>query len=242
MNKASELYTGENSEYSKKIPTWHVEHADYKSNLVLRMIKKNDLLSKMHSPSYVSEVGCGGGGTLDKLYMTLPETTIFSGYDIAVDAINLAKQYEKDRLQFYCKDIFETDTQFDLLLAMDVFEHVPDYYSFLENCRKKATYKFFIIPMDINMMNILTNRLSKLYDKAGHIHFFNEDSALLTLRNCGYEIIDYTYHIAGFDFFKYGSTSLMTKLMALPRTIFFKFSPSLTLRYLGGGSLVVLAK
>jgi hypothetical protein len=154
----------------------------------------------------------------------------------------LAKPLKKDRLHFSCSDIFEAENKFDLLLALDVFEHVPDYYGFLENCRKKATYKFFIIPLDINLANIATNRLSRLYDKAGHIHFFNEDTALLTLKNCGYEIIDYTYNIAGLEFFKYKSTSLITKIMALPRVICSKFSPSLTLRYLGGGALVVLAK
>jgi hypothetical protein len=145
-------------------------------------------------------------------------------------------------MYFYCRDIFESDEHFDLLLSLDVFEHMPDYYGFLENCGKKATYKFFIIPLDINLANIITNRLSRLYDKAGHIHFFNEDTALLTLKNCGYEIIDYTYHIAGLDFFKYKSTALITKIAILPRLICSKISPSLTLRYLGGGALVVLAK
>jgi SAM-dependent methyltransferase len=242
MSNITNFYTGENSKYSKKIPTWHVEHADYKSKHVLRMINKHQLLTKVNAPFRVTEVGCGGGGVLGKLYHVLPNTTQFYGYDIAIDAINLAKPFENDRLHFYCNDIFKTDEHFDLLLSLDVFEHVPDYYGFLENCRKKATYKFFIIPLDISIVNIITNRLSLHCNRAGHIHFFNEDTALLTLRNCGYEIIDYTYRIAGFDFFKYKSTQLITKIAALPRVICFNISPSLTLRYLGGGSLVVLAK
>jgi SAM-dependent methyltransferase len=242
MSNITNLYTSENSEYSKKNKTWHMEHAGYKSDLVLRMIDKYQLLSKMPTPCIVSEVGCGGGGGLDKLYHAMPITTQFYGYDIAIDAINMAKSLEKDRLHFYCSDIFSTDDHFDLLLILDVFEHVPDYYGFLENCRKKATYKFFIIPLDISLVNIVTNRLSRLYDKAGHIHFFNEDTALLTLKNCGYEVIDYTYRVAGLDFFKYKSTGLITKIAALPRVICFNISPSLTLRFLGGGSLVVLAK
>jgi hypothetical protein len=139
-------------------------------------------------------------GGLDKLFHALPETVQFSGYDIAIDAINLAKSFEKDRLHFYCSDIFSNEDYFDLLLILDVFEHVPDY-GFLEKCREKATYKFFIIPLDISLVNIVTNRLSRLYDKAGHLHFFNEDTALLTLRNCGYEIIDYTYRIAKSNLF-----------------------------------------
>ncbi len=237
-----DLYANENSEYLQKNPTWHVEHADYKAKLVLDMITKHHLASDAEARFQVVDVGCGGGGVLDIVLTKMGNTVYGSGYDLAPDAIRMAQTRENERLHFFVGDVFEIEETFDLLLACDVFEHVPDYYGFLEKCRDKATYKFFIIPLDFNLPNLITNRFSTLYKKAGHIHFFNEDTALLTLRNCGYEIIDYTYNIAGLDFWKYQSTSLATKLLSIPRIICYRISPSLTLRFLGGGSLVVLAK
>jgi hypothetical protein len=65
MNNVTNLYTIEDSEYLKKNPTWHVEHAGYKSNLVLKMIEKHKILlekSALSTQFVIGEVGCGGGG------------------------------------------------------------------------------------------------------------------------------------------------------------------------------------
>jgi hypothetical protein len=59
--QVTSIYTDEGKKYLKKNPTWHLEHASYKSNLVLRMINKHQLLSKVDTPFSVAEVGCGGG-------------------------------------------------------------------------------------------------------------------------------------------------------------------------------------
>jgi hypothetical protein len=243
---STELYTGDNSEYLKKNPTWHVEHSPWKASQVLRILQKNGMITqsandKIGERGLFAEVGCGAGEILNQLHQQLPDSYHFHGYDIAPDAIALAQQRKKERLDFFNKNIFETDCFFDILMAIDVFEHVPDYYGFLKACKEKATYKLFHVPLDISVINLLLNRFSHLYDLAGHIHYFTDDTTLLTLRNCDYEIIDYQYTMRTFEFLVKG-TKWTTCLAALPRTLLNLISPKYTSRILGGGSLLVLAK
>ncbi|MDR0551880.1 MAG: class I SAM-dependent methyltransferase [Spirochaetaceae bacterium] len=239
------LYIGKNSEYLKKNPTWHREYSAWKVKKIYDILEKNRLIYDAERGDgrcrTFADVGCGAGGILSLLAEKLPANYLFEGYDISEDAISFCETLKHEKLRFYCKNIFEIDKRFDFLMAIDVFEHIPDYYTFLKLCKEKAVYKIFHIPLDISIVNVILNRFNHLYDLAGHIHFFTEDIALLALRNCGYEIIDYQFTMRAFDFLV-DEVKLITKIAALPRTLLNMISPKLTSRFLGGGSLLVLAK
>ena len=53
---------------------------------------------------------------------------------------------------FYADDMFNNTKFYDLIICADVFEHVEDYYGFLEKISKKAKYILFNIPLDINLL------------------------------------------------------------------------------------------
>jgi 2-polyprenyl-3-methyl-5-hydroxy-6-metoxy-1,4-benzoquinol methylase len=49
----------------------------------------------------------------------------------------------------------EKDTYFDVVMAIDVFEHVEDYLGFIRRLRVKGEYKVFHIPLDLSVQTVL---------------------------------------------------------------------------------------
>jgi hypothetical protein len=75
-------------------------------------------------------------------------------------------------------------------------------------------------------------------EQAGHLHYFMKDTALAALWDAGYEVFDWSYTAGAIDH----PRSIKAKLASWPRRIFTRLSPDLTVRVLGGYSLLVLAK
>jgi hypothetical protein len=236
------LYTKEGGiDYLKNNPTWDVEDSPWKTGLINLLFERNKLTYLFKN---IAEVGCGAGEILNQLYSVMPDNTLFWGYDISQIAIDIAKKREKDRLKYHCCNIFETDMFFDCLLVIDVIEHIPDYYGFLEKCKHKATYKIFHIPLDMHIVNLLFNRFSFLNNKSGHIHYFSFDSAIQTLQNNGYEIIDFEFTNTGFAYLNpKRKVKLSSRIAVLPRLFLSSIlGKNFSTRLLGGHSLLVLTK
>jgi hypothetical protein len=81
----------------------------------------------------------------------------------------------------------------DVLLIIDVFEHVPNYVGFVSKCRSLATFKVYHIPLDIHVSSVVRNTFDATRRQLGHIHVFTASSAIATLRDTGHEIIDQSY-------------------------------------------------
>jgi len=130
-----------------------------------------------------------------------------------------------------------------VLIAADVFEHIENYYSFLRNIRDKANYKVFVIPLDMNILTIMLNRFETSYERDGHLHFFCPATALLTLRNCGYEIIDFSFCDIRAMGRKTGNIRFRARFISpLQYCISATFGKDFCQRLLGGYSLIVLTK
>src|SRR3954452_3904644 len=113
-------YTG--GEYTRDNPTWHVEHSPWKAEQVLRIAERNGL-----RPAKVVEVGSGAGEILRTLQDRMPGDVSFVGYEIAPDAYELAVTRERPGLRFHLADFLQApEEDVDLLLVMDVIEHVED--------------------------------------------------------------------------------------------------------------------
>lgn len=231
---SQKLYTEENGEYLQKNPSWHTEDSPWKAEQIIKMLKRN-----VFQPKSIAEIGCGAGEILNQLYSSFPEDVSFTGYDISIDAINLAKQREKDRLKFKLENLLEEEASYDLLLIMDVIEHVDDYMGFLKKCKEKSKNVIVHIPLDISVQSILRNKPIQERNSIGHIHYFMKDTALATLADSNYEIIDYFYTAGGIEI---SNTSLLSKLAVLPRKLLFSMNKDFAVRLLGGYSLLVLIK
>ncbi|HVB74944.1 MAG TPA: methyltransferase domain-containing protein [Ktedonobacteraceae bacterium] len=182
-----ELYTSGN--YLKKNPTWHVGESPWKAREIMRMIARNKL-----EPETICEVGCGAGEILRLLQQNMHEKCTFWGYEISPQAYELCTSRTNDKLHFkLCDFTQEKEVFFDLILVMDVIEHLENYFNFLREIQPRSTYKIFQFPLDLSVRSILRNHVVKYRTTYGHIHYFTKDIALQMLKDLGYEVIDYFY-------------------------------------------------
>ena len=185
-------------------------------------------------------MGCGAGEALKQLQKSLGSACKLYGYDISPQAIDLAKSRANERLHFCLADLCSVEgAWFDLILALDVFEHMEDYYGFLRRLKARAHYKIFHIPLDISVQTVLRkNGLLKRRHLHDHLHFFTKETALQALQDAGYEVLDHFYTARSIDL----GDALGQRLLRLPRKLCFALHAELTVRILGGYSLLVLAR
>jgi cyclopropane fatty-acyl-phospholipid synthase-like methyltransferase len=216
-------------------PTWHAEHSPTKARWIDDLLKRNRL-----EPGTIAEVGCGSGEILVELRKRRPDAR-FTGFEISPQAYAICSVKQEPGLDFRLEDLLRAPTErFDLLLAIDVFEHVPDYMGFLKALKGKAEHVLFHIPLDLSVQALLRGTSYPiLRDRTGHLHYFFKYTALATLRDCGYEVVDWTYTRSSQDL---PGKGLRTKVANLPRRLMQLVSEDLSARLFGGYSLLVLAR
>ena len=223
-------------EYLKRNPHWHVGESPWKAKHILRMLRKNSL-----SPEFICDVGCGAGEVLKQLQDQLGGSCRFVGYDISSDALELSQTRANETLEFKLADILLEDSpRFDLLLLLDVLEHLEDYFTLLRGIKDRAEYKIFHIPLDLSVQTVLRRSgLTKVRDSYGHLHYFNKEIALRLLSELDYHVIDYYYTARAIE---QPTRELIRNLLKLPRKLLFAIHQDLAASILGGWSLLVLAK
>ena len=229
-----DMYT--DGDYLKNNPTWDVEDAPWKADLIIRMMQKHQI-----EPRTICEVGCGCGEILRQLQLKLSATTKLTGYEISPQAYELCKERSNDRLCFYLKNYCdELDNSCDLILLIDLIEHLEDYFQFLRDINSKSQYKILHIPLEMFILAVFHQQfLLGQKKKVGHLHFFTKDLALQMLRDLGYEIMDYSY-TAGCSLPR--DFGVKDRLLKIPRRLLFPIAPDITVRVFGGYSLLVLVK
>lgn len=218
--------------YLKINANWDQEHSPYKAKLIIELL--NDISAKS-----ILEVGCGAGEIIKILSSHFPNIQ-FTGYDISMDAAKFWNGKESQNLSFHCCDILESEKQVDVVLCLDVFEHISDYIGFLERLKLHGSYFIFKVPMDMNVMKLMTRGLAYARSEVGHIHYFNEWSAKATLSDCGYEI-----EVAKLSpaFLNVPPGNYRQWLAVIPRILaHFLLGSRLACKLLGGYSLMVRAK
>jgi len=225
-----------NQEYLLKNPTWHDEDSPWKASQIMELLGRNKINFKK-----VAEIGCGAGGVVKALANQLGEGRQFTGFDISPEAIGLAEKHRQPGLSFSCEDMLVSSEYYDLLLVIDVIEHIPDYLGFTAKCQTKARYKIYHIPLDIHVSSVLRARFVVGRRTVGHLHYFSAESALDTLSDTGHKVIDYMYTDGGVALAKL-HPSFRRTLANLPRQLVGFFSKKLSARWFGGYSLLVLAE
>ncbi len=225
-----------NGEYLKKNPSWHVEDSIWKARQIIDMLCRNDI-----QPKSICDVGCGAGEILNQLYLQMPEDTTLSGYEVSPQSFELCKERAKKRLNFYLKDFFqERDVFFDLVLCIDVLEHLEDYFSFLRNLKGRGRYKIFHVPLDISVQTVFRGSpILRARDRNGHLHYFTKEVVIETLKDTSYKILDYFYTAGSIDL---PASLSRTFLARLPRRALFALSEDMAVRILGGYSLLILTE
>ncbi|NOX59111.1 MAG: methyltransferase domain-containing protein [Planctomycetes bacterium] len=225
----------EDGEYLENNPSWHEEDSPWKARQIIKMIEKNGL-----NPTRICEIGCGAGEILCQLSEHFTGKEYF-GYEISPQAFELCEKKTASNRTFFHRDLFEEkDARFDLVMAIDVFEHVEDCFGFLRNLKETAEYKIFHIPLDLSVQSVLrSSPIIKSRRTVGHIHYFSKETALETLTDTGYEIVDHFYTNGTLELPNRGWKA---NLLKIPRKMAFAVSKDHAVRILGGFSLLVLAK
>jgi SAM-dependent methyltransferase len=221
--------------YFENNPAWHAGDSDWKADQIFQILRSNN-----EHPRYVVEVGCGAGGVVARLAKLMLETK-FVGYDISSHAIELAKPKATDRVQFVLGDYLVTQNQsFDLAICADVFEHIDDHFSFLRKLASKQNRVVFHVPLDLSLVSTLfPSILIKTRNLVGHIHYFNKETAEVTIKDCGFDIVDSRITAGCLAFPEPG---VKGRLFWAIRKTFYSISPKFAAKTLGGFSLIVLAK
>ncbi len=223
-----------NNQYLKNNANWHQEDSPYKFSIVKKMLKQNNI-----TLSNCADIGCGAGFITELLAKEYLETE-FIGFDQSTDVQKFWKKRSKFKnLIFTNKDIRKCNKIFDLIICLDVFEHVEDYFGFLKDLQKSSNRFIFNIPLDMNVMKILTNGIKLARTEVGHLHYFSEYTAIETLKDCGYIIKD--------SFLSPAFLSILPRnrrqLAVLPfRLLTLALGKSFSSRVFGGQSLVVYAE
>lgn len=226
----------DNGKYLANNPTWHEEDSPWKARHIAALLLKNGI-----RPKSLCEVGCGAGGVLAYLAGVLEPDVEFTGFDVSRQAVELCKTRGNPRLRYVHGDFLQEDHgHIDVVAAIDVFEHVDDYMGFLRALREKGVYKVFHIPLDLSAQAVLRGTpLMRARSLVGHLHYFTKDTALATLKDTGYEVLDYHYTKRSLEL---ASAGWSWKLLEMPRRILFAMNEDVAVRMLGGFSLLVLAK
>ena len=155
----------ESGEYLSKNPTWDIEDSAWKANEVLKILKKNNL-----APKNLVEVGCGAGGILASLQDARPDIE-YSGYEIASSAETFWEAYKSRKIAFKVEDFLHTKTpHFDTLLLLDVIEHLPNPFDFMNALRGRSENYILHIPLDLSAVSVTRETpLLKVRSKVGHI-------------------------------------------------------------------------
>jgi len=174
--------------YAEQNPNWHQGDSPWKAQQILKMIKRAGL-----KPQSVCEIGCGAGAILANLQKSNPECS-FTGYEISPQAFQLAAAKSNHGLRFFHKTRPEAGQAFDLLLVIDVMEHVEDCFDFLRKLQPHGKDFILHIPLDLSALSVVREwPLMKRRRGVGHLHYFTKATALATLEDAGYQVRDYFY-------------------------------------------------
>jgi cyclopropane fatty-acyl-phospholipid synthase-like methyltransferase len=181
-------------------------------------------------------VGCGCGAILLALHSQLPNT-VFDGYDISPQAISMAERQQFSSVSFHCGDFLKCHRTFDVVLLMDVVEHIEDCFTFLRTIRRSAKSVIVHFPLDMSAYGVLRGAPMSARSGDGHIHYFSKDTALSTMEECGYEILDWFYTPK-----QELSQGFKSSLSYLVRRSMYSVAPDFTVLALGCYGLLVAAR
>jgi len=227
-----------NGDYFENNTTWDVEDSPWKADIINSLIERNKI-----SANEIVEVGCGAGEILTILAEKNPDIKTLKGYDISPQAISLAEKRKRKRVQFYLGDFFNDTpgTNIDVILVIDVLEHISDYYGFLQKLKNKSRYLVFHIPLDLSCRTILKPHVMLQQRKAvGHLHYFSEEMVWWFLKDSGFTVIDWEYTKPVTDIKK--SVSFKQYIKKKLRNFSYSINKKTSVKLWGGYSLMILAE
>lgn len=222
-------------EYAEKNPDWDSLDSPWKAARVAELLRRHGV-----QPRSIAEVGCGAGGVLAALRPLFP-TAELHGFDIAPGAVRFWERHRDADIRFTLGDFLTLSTwRYDLLLVLDVVEHLGDPFAFLERLRAHGQQVVFHFPLDLSAVAVVREKpLLHVRSLVGHVQYFTRGLALALLDECGYEVVEAKYTGAAFTA---PQRSWKTRLAGVARRLAYAIDRDMGVRLLGGETLMVLAR
>jgi len=154
--------------------------------LVYSTIKK---LAGTYGIKNICEIGCGVGILSSKLGKSGFNVNAF---DLDRNAVRLAKRHSKnENVNFFSADVLRMDTKkkYDLVLAVEVIEHIKDDAQAIKNIGKMLNPNgFFLLTVPIN-----EDYRTEFDSRSGHIRRYTEKDLTDKLKKAGFAIIKIKY-------------------------------------------------
>lgn len=214
-------------------PGWHAIDSGWKAERIAAILTSNSV--EFHT---CVEVGCGAGQVLARVAAHLPGKR-YTGYDISPDAAALWRSLPQT-VSYRVGDFTSSDEVYDLLLLIDVFEHIENYMSFLRKLSTRARWFVFHIPLEMHVSALLRDRQLHARQQVGHLHYFSRATALATLEDTGYRIVKAEYTDLSQE--TQEGRRPLTRVANLFRAAAQAVSVDLAAKVLGGYSLLVLCR
>jgi SAM-dependent methyltransferase len=195
-------------------------------------------------PHSIAEVGCGVAGILRELSKLHPQANL-EGWDVSPQAVELAQSRKMPGIEVHLGDILQAGRTWDLLLAIDVLEHMENPAEFLRESRRICRHAMIHLPLDLSVQTVarglpLLDRRKNL----GHLNLFTRGLARSLIEDNGWEIVAERYTggalelpiASGLDY------AFKNRILRLPRRLLFALAPHLAVRILGGWSILLLCE
>lgn len=222
--------------YRAHNPDWHASDAVHKAEALARLIRYCGIV-----PRTVVDVGCGSGGVIAALKAAfdaeLPNTA-WEGWDPSEVAIGMAREREGERLQYVAGDFLRSERRADVVLLIDVVEHVVDDVAFLEALRGRADWFLLRLPLELSVLDVVRpQRVLAARIRYGHRHFYTREMALALLDTAGFRVDTWRY-----DRVPPPTDTMRKRLVDAARRAAFAWDEDRAARWLGGFSLLVCAR
>lgn len=221
-------------DYISDNPSWDVEDSPWKARKVQELLDANRIV-----PESLVDVGCGAGQVLVQMVAAYPNACL-TGYDIAPDAERFWAVPRASGIHLVTGNFLDSNVPVqDVLLLLDVVEHLQDPFAFLAQLRGRAKHYVFHFPLDLSAASVLRETpLLLVRDKVGHVHYYTRGLVLSLLKECGYRVVEARFTGAAFDA---PGRGWKTFLAQIPRRLAFALNHAWGARLLGGETLMVLA-
>lgn len=227
-------------EYIRKNPSLHVEDSSWKVSKIIPLI--DAFIHYFNDKIKILDVGGGAGLILKDIskYIENGCGIIVNKYalDLSPGMLKIQKLNNPDIIKALNEDICDTsldEKEIDLILMIDVLEHIPNQIVALEEMKRISRFIIFKVPLEDNLCSRIWNFAMRgkprqyAIENIGHINIYN----FITLK---YQIEKYTGWINYYAFTNnfdrtrkrhYKKTTLLNWIVGFLGGFMFRISPKI---------------
>jgi 2-polyprenyl-3-methyl-5-hydroxy-6-metoxy-1,4-benzoquinol methylase len=150
----------------------------------IKFIQKKIKLNKKK----ILDIGCSSGLFLDIVKQYGAYT-----YGIELNSSEYKIAKKKHKIFNTTIDKIDIEEKFDLITLWDVFEHIPEPYSFIKNIRKKLKKNgiiFFQIPNSNSLAAKILRKECNVFDPIEHVNLYNINSFKILAKKLRIKILN----------------------------------------------------